>query len=186
MTDTALAGGAADADGVDSADALRSREARLFAALSIVVGVLAGLSAVLFTVTIDWVTRLLFGFRAGAGRTVLVPIAISIATGFLLRYLFPGVRGSGVPQTEAAYKLEGGVIPWIVPIGKFISGAIPKEEFKEIIDDKLKVVAASNVPAGQYYDKEIMAKGLKQFRSKREAKGGGRSPGGEPTTPAED
>ena len=124
MSEAARPEPVASTGGDQAADALRSREARLFAALSVVVGVLAGLSAVLFTVTIDWTTRVLFGFRAGPTRTVLVPVIISLGTGFLLRYVFPGVRGSGVPQTEAAYKLEGGVIPWIVPVGKFISGAL--------------------------------------------------------------
>jgi CIC family chloride channel protein len=118
------AGATADQAAIEASDAQRSREARLFAALSIVVGILAGLSAVLFAVTIDWTTRLLFGFRAGPVRTALVPLIVSLGTGLLLRYVFPGVRGSGVPQTEAAYKLEGGVIGWTVPIGKFITGAL--------------------------------------------------------------
>jgi protein-disulfide isomerase len=53
--------------------------------------------------------------------------------------------------------------------GKFIGGAIPKEAFKQIIDQKLAVVDASKVPAAEYYAKEIMGKGLRQFRSKKEA-----------------
>jgi CIC family chloride channel protein len=121
VTEPIASTAAADAE---AADALRSREARLFAALSIVVGILAGLSAVFFAVAIDWTTRALFGFRAGPARTVAVPILVSLATGLLLRYVFPGVRGSGVPQTEAAYKLEAGVIPWTVPIGKFLTGVL--------------------------------------------------------------
>ena len=44
-----------------SSTQLRLREHQLFLALTIVVGVLAGLSAVLFTVAIDWATRFLFG-----------------------------------------------------------------------------------------------------------------------------
>ena len=32
------------------------------------------------------------------------------------------MRGSGVPQTEAAYHLSGGVIPGRVPFGKFLTG----------------------------------------------------------------
>jgi CIC family chloride channel protein len=108
----------------EAAEALRTREVRLFAALSVVVGILAGLSAVLFAVAIDWVTRVLFGFRASAARAALVPIVVSLATGLLLRYVFAGVRGSGVPQTEAAYKLDAGVIPWMVPIGKFVTGVL--------------------------------------------------------------
>jgi CIC family chloride channel protein len=38
--------------------------------------------------------------------------------------VFPDVRGSGVPQTEAAYHLRGGVIPARVPLGKFITGVL--------------------------------------------------------------
>ncbi len=34
------------------------------------------------------------------------------------------MRGSGVPQTEAAYHLSGGVIPARVPFGKFITGVL--------------------------------------------------------------
>jgi len=105
-------------------DAQRIRETRLFAALSIVVGIVAGLSAVLFAVAIDGTTHALFGFRPGRIRTALVPLVISLGTGVLLRYVFPGVRGSGVPQTEAAYKIEGGVLPWPVPFGKFVTGVL--------------------------------------------------------------
>jgi protein-disulfide isomerase len=54
--------------------------------------------------------------------------------------------------------------------GTFFGGAIPKEAFKQVIDEKLKLVAASKVPPAQYYDKEIMTNGLKVFRSKRDAK----------------
>ena len=110
--------------GAPTDDALAAREARLFAALSIVVGILAGLSAVLFAVSIDAAGRLLFGFRPGAVRLALVPPLMSLVTGTLLATLFPGVRGSGVPQTEAAYKLDGGIIPASVPIGKFVTGVL--------------------------------------------------------------
>jgi len=53
--------------------------------------------------------------------------------------------------------------------GQFIGGGIPKEAFKQIIDEKLKIAEASGVPGAQYYEKEIMGKGSKQFRSKRDA-----------------
>jgi len=54
--------------------------------------------------------------------------------------------------------------------GTHVGGALPKESFKQIIDDKLKVAEASGVPASEYYDKEIMGKGEKQFRSKKDPK----------------
>ena len=44
--------------------------------------------------------------------------------GVLLAKVFPDVRGSGVPQTEAAYHLAGGVIPARVPLGKFLTGVL--------------------------------------------------------------
>lgn len=103
---------------------LRLREHQLFLALTVVVGVLAGLSAVLFTVAIDWTTRLLFGVDPTMTRLFVVPVAVSLVTGVLLARVFPDVRGSGVPQTEAAYHLRSGVIPGRVPLGKFITGVL--------------------------------------------------------------
>ncbi len=103
---------------------LRLREHQLFLALTIVVGVLAGLSAVLFTVAIERTTRLLFGLDPSAVRFFLVPVVVSVGTGALLTSIFPDVRGSGVPQTEAAYHLRGGIIPWRVPLGKFLTGVL--------------------------------------------------------------
>jgi chloride channel protein, CIC family len=103
---------------------LRLREHQLFLALTIVVGVLAGLSAVLFTVAIDWTTRLFFGLDPTTVRLFVVPVAVSLVTGALLAWVFPDVRGSGVPQTEAAYHLRGGIIPARVPLGKFVTGVL--------------------------------------------------------------
>jgi len=54
--------------------------------------------------------------------------------------------------------------------GKHLDGALPKEAFKKIIDEQLAMVEKSGVPAGDYYEKVVMAKGEKQFRSKAEPK----------------
>lgn len=104
--------------------AVRLRETQLFLALSIAVGVLAGLSAVLFALCIDRITRLLFGLEPSAIRLFAAPVAVSLVTGLLLSRFFPDVRGSGVPQTEAAYHLSGGVIPGRVALGKFLTGVL--------------------------------------------------------------
>jgi CIC family chloride channel protein len=103
---------------------LRLRENQLFFALTIVVGVLAGLSAVLFTLAIEGLSRVLFGFDPSPARLLLVPTGASLLAGVLLATVFPDVRGSGVPQTKAAFHLQGGVIPLRVPIGKFLMGAL--------------------------------------------------------------
>ena len=103
---------------------LRLRENQLFLALTILIGVLAGLAAVLFTVAIDQAGHLLFGLTPSRARLWLIPPAISLITGVLLAKVFPEVRGSGVPQTKAAYHLSMGAIPARVPIGKFITGIL--------------------------------------------------------------
>jgi predicted DsbA family dithiol-disulfide isomerase len=54
--------------------------------------------------------------------------------------------------------------------GKPINGALPKEAFKQVIEEKLKVAEASGVTGSTYYDAEVMAKGSKQFRSKMDSK----------------
>jgi CIC family chloride channel protein len=107
-----------------SVQQLRLRENQLFLALTIVVGILAGLAAVLFTLAIEWASRLFFGIDPTAARLFLVPIAVSLAAGIMLARVFPEARGSGIPQTEAAFHLDGGVIPARVPIGKFLMGVL--------------------------------------------------------------
>ncbi len=54
--------------------------------------------------------------------------------------------------------------------GQFIGGGIPKEAFHQIIDEKLKLVEQSGVAANEYYDKVVMVKGEKTFRSKKDPK----------------
>ena len=100
------------------------RENQLFLILAIIVGILAGLSAVLFTLSIEQMSRWLFGISPSAARLFLMPPLVSVGTGLLLAKVFPDVRGSGVPQTESAYHLANGVIRRHVPIGKFITGVL--------------------------------------------------------------
>jgi protein-disulfide isomerase len=53
--------------------------------------------------------------------------------------------------------------------GIHVGGALPKEAFKKIIDERLAVAAQSGVSGADYYEKEVMGKGVPQFRSKAEA-----------------
>ena len=57
--------------------------------------------------------------------------------------------------------------------GIHVGGALPKESFKQIIDERLKVVEQSGVSPAEFYEKMVMGEGVKQFRSKAEAGGGG-------------
>ena len=51
--------------------------------------------------------------------------------------------------------------------GKHIGGGIPKDAFKQIIDDKLAIAEKSGVSGADYYEKEIMGKGVHEFHSKK-------------------
>jgi protein-disulfide isomerase len=50
--------------------------------------------------------------------------------------------------------------------GTYVGGALPKESFKQMIEEKLKAADGQ----ADYYDKVIMATGEKQFRSKMDPK----------------
>jgi CIC family chloride channel protein len=103
---------------------LRLRENHIFFALTIIIGILAGLAAVLFTLAINGTTHLLFGIAPSNLRYILVPTLMSLVTGFLLAKFFPEARGSGVPQIEAAYHLNQGEVPFRVAFGKFLTGVL--------------------------------------------------------------
>jgi CIC family chloride channel protein len=103
---------------------LRFREHQLFLALSIVIGILAGLAAVLFSLAIDRADDAFFGLAPSSLRMFFIPVVVSVGTGVLLATVFPGVRGSGVPQTKVAFHLHGGTIPGRVPLGKFLLGVL--------------------------------------------------------------
>jgi chloride channel protein, CIC family len=106
------------------AQQLRLQEHQVFLVLTIVVGVVAGLAAVLFTVAIEQTSHRLFGLAPSRARLFAVPPLMSLVTGVMLAKFFPDVRGSGVPQTEAAYHLSSGIIRGRVPFGKFITGVL--------------------------------------------------------------
>lgn len=71
-----------------------------------------------------------------------------------------------VDKAELVGKFNVNSTPTLYINGTVVPGALPKETFKELIDQKLKLVADSGVKPGEYYDKEIMAKGEKKFRNK--------------------
>lgn len=48
--------------------------------------------------------------------------------------------------------------------GEYIGGGLPKEGFKQIIDQKLAIAEKSGVPGADYYEKEIRGKGEKSIQ----------------------
>ncbi len=111
---------------LELSDALPMREERLFLLLSIFIGILSGLLVVSFRMAIEWLSILLLGVAPAPGqkRLFLIPAAVGLVVAVLTRYVFPGVRGSGVNQTKAALYIHNGYISVRTVIGKFLLSAL--------------------------------------------------------------
>lgn len=111
---------------VDAGESLPAREERLFLLLSIFVGILSGLLVVSFRMAIEWLSVLLLGSTTGPReiRLIVIPAVIGIVVAVLTRFVFPGVRGSGVNQTKAALYIHNGYISVRTVVGKFLLSAL--------------------------------------------------------------
>ena len=98
--------------------------------ITVILGLAAGLAAVLFHLTIHLIyqqglERLtqssLATFLIGSFLIVTITSAIS---GWLLTRFCPDAAGSGIPQLKLAYWKDFGYVPWRVVWVKFIGGAL--------------------------------------------------------------
>jgi protein-disulfide isomerase len=71
-------------------------------------------------------------------------------------------------------KFHVGGTPNFFVNGTHIGGRIAKEQFAEMVKEKLKIAEASGVPAAEYYAREVFAKGEKKWRGAK--RGGKKSP----------
>jgi len=102
---------------------LQQREEQVFLLLSLLIGALTGLAVVAFIVLTERLGMRLYPAGSAAWRRVLIPVAGSLAMGFLLYRFFPNARGSGVPQTKAALFARNGFISLRTVLGKFFCTA---------------------------------------------------------------
>ena len=102
---------------------LHEREEQIFLLLALLIGALTGLAVVAFIVLTERLGMRLYPVGSAAWRRVLVPMAGSLAMGFLLFRYFPYARGSGVPQTKAALFARDGFISLRTVLGKFFCTA---------------------------------------------------------------
>ena len=102
------------------------KEAQLFLFLAVIIGLLSGLSVVLFRIAIDWTRLLAFGsgMTPPWTRLIMVPTIGGLVVAYLVIRFFPRARGSGVNQTKAAVYIFDGFVPFNTVIGKFITCAL--------------------------------------------------------------
>jgi CIC family chloride channel protein len=98
---------------------IRRNEEHLFLALTLVIGVVVGLTIVAFVVLTERVGLRLYPVGSQPWRRLLMPVAGSVLTGYFLYRYFPDARGSGIPQTKTALFVGGGRITFRTVFGKF-------------------------------------------------------------------
>ncbi|WP_263358255.1 chloride channel protein [Acidicapsa ligni] len=103
-----------------------SRERRLFLVLPIFIGILTGLLVVCFRISIEWLRLTLLGkdLHGGDWRLLAVPTGAGLVIALLVRFVFPGARGSGLNQTKAAMYIHDGYISLRTMFGKLICTAL--------------------------------------------------------------
>ena len=94
-------------------------EDKILLVLTLIIGAIVGLAVVLFILVTENLGGRLYPPGSPPWRRVLIPIAGSLLSGFLLSRYFPNARGSGIPQTKAALFLHDGFISFRTVLGKF-------------------------------------------------------------------
>src|SRR5882724_11040731 len=96
------------------------REEHVFLVLTLVIGAIVGAAVVAFILlTQRFGARIYAGHEGASWPRFVIPVAGSLAMGYLLFRFFPDARGSGVPQTKAALFARGGRISLRTVFGKF-------------------------------------------------------------------
>ena len=109
---------------------LAPSEAQRLFLLTLAIGVVCGLVAVSFHVSIDFAENQLIeralaaGGRAWPVWTLVTPVLGGLACGALLEFVVPNARGSGIPQVKAAFAVAPGFVPLRDAIGKFFVGVL--------------------------------------------------------------
>ena len=102
----------------------QKREDQITILLSLVIGILVGLTVVAFILLTGRLAARMYPPESAVWRRFLVPIAGTLFSGFLLFRYFPNARGSGIPQAKFALFLQDGYISLRTVIGKFICCSI--------------------------------------------------------------
>lgn len=102
----------------------RNRDDQILIVLSLVIGLLVGLTVVAFILLTGRLAARMYPPESAAWRRVLVPTAGALFSGYLLFRYFPNARGSGIPQTKFALFIRNGVISMRTVVGKFVCCSI--------------------------------------------------------------
>ncbi len=101
-----------------------NREDQLTMVLSLVIGVIVGLTVVAFILLTGRLAARMYPPGGAVWRRMLVPVIGTLVSGYLLARYFPNARGSGIPQAKFALFIQEGYISLRTVIGKFLCCSI--------------------------------------------------------------
>jgi chloride channel protein, CIC family len=94
-------------------------EDKVLLVLTLIIGAVVGLVVVAFILVTERLGGRLYPEGGAAWRRLVIPVAGSLFSGYLLARYFPNARGSGIPQTKVALFLRDGYISLRTVAGKF-------------------------------------------------------------------
>lgn len=103
---------------------IRRHEEKAFFVLTLLIGIIVGLAVVAFILVTEHLGARLLAADAPAWHRLATPVLGALVSGLLLARVFPGARGSGIPQTKAALRLQDGLISIRTVIGKFVCSSL--------------------------------------------------------------
>jgi CIC family chloride channel protein len=92
--------------------------------LSILIGVVVGLTTVAFLLLTGRLAARMYPPDSAAWRRLVVPVLGALVSGWLLFRYFPNARGSGIPQAKFALFIQDGYISLKTVLGKFLCCSI--------------------------------------------------------------
>jgi CIC family chloride channel protein len=111
-------------------DRLPFSEAQKITILTLLIGLLGGLAAVVFHVLLDFLQDHII-YRVAAASSwwripgvIAIPAIGGLIVGAGLCFWAPEARGSGIPQVKAAFYLDGGRIPFRALWGKMVFSSL--------------------------------------------------------------
>jgi len=102
----------------------RDREDQFLIVLSLLIGVIVGLTVVAFILLTGRLAARMYPPDSAAWRRVMVPAIGALVSGYLVFRYFPDARGSGIPQAKFAFFIGNGFISLRTVLGKFLCCAI--------------------------------------------------------------
>ncbi len=115
---------------VSLADKYQPSETSMLLVLSIIIGLVTGIAAVLFIKLIDWITLFSFGAVPGTfaslGRwwIIIIPVIGSLISGPIIAFFASEAKGHGVPEVMQAMVLNGGRIRPRVAVAKIAASSV--------------------------------------------------------------